>query len=150
MKALNRHKLRWQIAIEKYRGNMAIVDKAGNIYKNSDGLSRWALPNTLDNPSYVPTNAELKIPIEGINITDVGTKFFEEVRESYNKDKNCHSLNCILDKDCKDTALANSLNDVWKKSYDNGRFHLFYGILYHRSRYTCVMVLCSRISINTI
>ncbi|MBW0574485.1 hypothetical protein O181_114200 [Austropuccinia psidii MF-1] len=129
---------------------MTIVHKAGNIHKNADGLSRWALPNTPDNPAYVPTSAEPQIPIEGINITDVGTEFFEEVRESYKQDKNCQILTALLDKDFKDVALANSLNDVWKTSYDNGRFHLYDGILYHRSKHTCVMVLCSRMLINTI
>ncbi|MBW0541049.1 hypothetical protein O181_080764 [Austropuccinia psidii MF-1] len=52
---------------------MTIVHKAGNIHKNADGLSRWELPNTSDNPAYVPTSAEPQIPIEVINITDMGT-----------------------------------------------------------------------------
>ncbi|MBW0554687.1 hypothetical protein O181_094402 [Austropuccinia psidii MF-1] len=77
IKTPNRHMLRWQIAIQEYRGNMTIVHKAGNIQNNSDGLSRWALPNTPDNPVYVLTSAEPQAPIEGINITDVGTEFFE-------------------------------------------------------------------------
>ncbi|MBW0549561.1 hypothetical protein O181_089276 [Austropuccinia psidii MF-1] len=76
-KTPNRHILRWKIAIQEYRGKMTIVHKAGNIHKNADGLSRWALPNTPDNPAYVPTSAETQIPIEGINITDVGTELFE-------------------------------------------------------------------------
>ncbi|MBW0534948.1 hypothetical protein O181_074663 [Austropuccinia psidii MF-1] len=88
MKTPNRHMLRWQIAIQEYRGKMTIVHEAGNIYKNSDVLSRWALANTSDNPAYVPLEAEPQIPIEGINITDIGTEFFEEVRESYNQDMN--------------------------------------------------------------
>ncbi|MBW0517732.1 hypothetical protein O181_057447 [Austropuccinia psidii MF-1] len=71
MKTPNRYMLRWQIAIQEYRGNMTIVHKAGNIHKNADGLSRWALLNTPDNHAYVPTSAESQIPIEGINITDV-------------------------------------------------------------------------------
>ncbi|MBW0544796.1 hypothetical protein O181_084511 [Austropuccinia psidii MF-1] len=83
MKATDRHMLRWQIAILEYRGNMTIVSKGGNIHKNAYGLSRWELPNTPDNPAYAPETAEPQIPIEGINITDVGTEFFEEVRESY-------------------------------------------------------------------
>ncbi|MBW0508650.1 hypothetical protein O181_048365 [Austropuccinia psidii MF-1] len=98
MKTPNRHILRWQIAIQEYRGNMTIVHKAGNIHKNADGLSRWALPNTPDNPAYVPTGEEPQIPIEGINITDVGTEFFEEVRDSYKLDRNCHILTSLLDK----------------------------------------------------
>ncbi|MBW0498945.1 hypothetical protein O181_038660 [Austropuccinia psidii MF-1] len=73
IKTPNRHMLRWQIAIQEYRGNMTIVHKAGNIHKNSDSLSRWALPNTPDSPAYVPATAEPQISIEGINITDVGT-----------------------------------------------------------------------------
>ncbi|MBW0519389.1 hypothetical protein O181_059104 [Austropuccinia psidii MF-1] len=129
---------------------MTIVHKAGNIYKNADGLSRWALPNKPEDPAYVPTGAEPQIPIEGINITNHGTEFFEEVRDSYKMDRNFHIITSLLAKDCKDAALANSLDDIWNTSYDNGRFHLFDGILYHRSKYTCVMVLCSRMLINTI
>ncbi|MBW0525730.1 hypothetical protein O181_065445 [Austropuccinia psidii MF-1] len=149
MKTPNRHMLRWKIAIQEYRGNMTIVHKAGNIHKNADGLSRWALHNTPDNPAYVATSAEPQIPIERINITDVGTEFFE-VRESYKQDKNFHILNSLLEKNCKHASLANSLDDIWRKSYDNGRFHLFDGILYHRSKHTCVMALCSRMLTNTI
>ncbi|MBW0539348.1 hypothetical protein O181_079063 [Austropuccinia psidii MF-1] len=129
---------------------MTIVHKAGNIHKNADGFSRWALPNTPENPAYVPTGEEPQIPIEGINITDVGTEFFEEVRESYKLDTNCYILTSLLEKHFKDASLANSLGYIWKTSYDNGRFQLFDGILYHRSKHTCVMVLCSRILINTI
>ncbi|MBW0582466.1 hypothetical protein O181_122181 [Austropuccinia psidii MF-1] len=51
MKAPNRHMLRWQIAVQEYRGNMTIFHKSGNINKNADGLSRWALANTPENPA---------------------------------------------------------------------------------------------------
>ncbi|MBW0519541.1 hypothetical protein O181_059256 [Austropuccinia psidii MF-1] len=142
--------LRWKISIQEYRGNMTRVHKAGNIHKYADGLSRWELPNTPENTAYVPTGAEPQIPIEGIKITDVEKEFFEEVGDSYKLDTNCHILTSLLDKDCKDAALANSLDDIWKTSYDNGRFHLIDGILYHRSKHTCVMVLCSRMLIYTI
>ncbi|MBW0570237.1 hypothetical protein O181_109952 [Austropuccinia psidii MF-1] len=91
--------LRWQIAIQEYRGNMTIVHKAGDIHKNAYGLSRWALPNTPDHPAYVPTGAEPQITIEGINITDVGTELCDEVRDSYKLDKNCHILTSLLEKD---------------------------------------------------
>ncbi|MBW0500590.1 hypothetical protein O181_040305 [Austropuccinia psidii MF-1] len=59
------HMLRWPIAIQEYRGNMTLVHKDGNIYKNADGLSRWPLPNNIDNPAYVPDEASPQIPIEG-------------------------------------------------------------------------------------
>ncbi|MBW0551161.1 hypothetical protein O181_090876 [Austropuccinia psidii MF-1] len=104
MKTPNRHMLRWQIAIQEYRGNMNIVHKAGNIHKNTDGLSRWALANTPDNPPYVPLEAKPQIPIEGIDITDIGTEFFEEVREYYKQDKNCHILTFLFQKANRSTG----------------------------------------------
>ncbi|MBW0486274.1 hypothetical protein O181_025989 [Austropuccinia psidii MF-1] len=91
--------LRWQIAIQEYRGNMTLVHKKGNNYKNYDVLNRWALANTPDNPAYVPLKAETQIPIEGINITDIGREFLEEVRESYRKDNIFRILTALLDKD---------------------------------------------------
>ncbi|MBW0520430.1 hypothetical protein O181_060145 [Austropuccinia psidii MF-1] len=111
--------LRWQISIQEYRGNMTIVHKSGNIHKNADGLRRCELPNKSDNTAYFTTGAEPQIPIEGINITGVGTGFFEKVRESYKQDKNCHILTALLYKECKDALLANSLDYIWKTSYDN-------------------------------
>ncbi|MBW0551582.1 hypothetical protein O181_091297 [Austropuccinia psidii MF-1] len=100
---------------------------------------------------YIPqrlTEAEPQIPIKGINITDIGTELFEEVRESYKKDKDCHILTSLLDKNCKDTSLVNALDEVWKNSYSEGRFHLFYGIIYHRTTHSCVMTFFSRLLIN--
>ncbi|MBW0522353.1 hypothetical protein O181_062068 [Austropuccinia psidii MF-1] len=64
MKNPNRHMLRWQIAIQEYRGNMTIVHKAGKINNNADGLNRWASANTHDNPSSVTLEAEPQILIK--------------------------------------------------------------------------------------
>ncbi|MBW0483880.1 hypothetical protein O181_023595 [Austropuccinia psidii MF-1] len=36
MKTPNRHMLRWQTAIQEYRGDMIIVHESGNIHKNAD------------------------------------------------------------------------------------------------------------------
>ncbi|MBW0526591.1 hypothetical protein O181_066306 [Austropuccinia psidii MF-1] len=99
MKPPNRIFLRWQIAIQEYRGNMTFVHKSANIHKNVDALSRWALPNTPENPEWVPQEED---HIEGICVTDIGTEFFNQVEESYIIDKNCHILSQLLMKDCKD------------------------------------------------
>ncbi|MBW0541682.1 hypothetical protein O181_081397 [Austropuccinia psidii MF-1] len=106
MKTPNRHMLRWKIAIQEYRRNMTTVHKEGNIHKKADEFSRWALANTPDNPAYVPLEAETQIPIDRINVTDIWTEFFEEIRESYKQEKNCHILTSLLDKDCKDTSCV--------------------------------------------
>ncbi|MBW0565138.1 hypothetical protein O181_104853 [Austropuccinia psidii MF-1] len=108
----------WKIAIQEYRGNMTIVHKDGNIHNNADGLSRWPLPNNIDNPAYVPEEAPPQIPIEGISVTDLNTTFFEEVRNSYTPDKNSSILCQLLTKDCKDNSLIHALEEIWRKSYD--------------------------------
>ncbi|MBW0500086.1 hypothetical protein O181_039801 [Austropuccinia psidii MF-1] len=110
MKTPNRHMLRWQIAIQKYRGNMTIFHKDGNIHKNADELSRWPLPNDINNPAYVPEEASPQIPIEGISVRDLNTTFFEEVRINYTQDKNCTILCQLLNKDCKDKSLIHALD----------------------------------------
>ncbi|MBW0469435.1 hypothetical protein O181_009150 [Austropuccinia psidii MF-1] len=84
--------LRGQISVQEYRGNRTIVHKDGNIPKNADALSRWPLPNSIDNRAYVPEEASPQIPIEGISVTDLNTTFFEEVRNRYTQDKNCRIL----------------------------------------------------------
>ncbi|MBW0515724.1 hypothetical protein O181_055439 [Austropuccinia psidii MF-1] len=111
--APNRNMLRWQIAIQEYGGNMTIVHKDGNIHKNADGLSRWPLPNNIDNPAYIPEEAFPQIPIQEISVPDLNTTFFEEVRNSYTQDKNCSSLCQLLTKDCKDNSLIHALDEIW-------------------------------------
>ncbi|MBW0581967.1 hypothetical protein O181_121682 [Austropuccinia psidii MF-1] len=129
---------------------MTIVHKDGNIHKNADGLSRWPLPNNIDNPAYVPEEASPQIPIEGISVTDLNTTFFEEVRNSYTQDRNCSILCQLLNKDSKDNSLIHALDEVWKKSHNEGRFHLLDGIIYHRTKHTCVMTVVDRSLINLV
>ncbi|MBW0593056.1 hypothetical protein O181_132771 [Austropuccinia psidii MF-1] len=54
MKTTNRQMLRWQIAIQEYRGHMTIIYKEGENNTNADGLQRWPLDNVKTNPAYDP------------------------------------------------------------------------------------------------
>ncbi|MBW0555513.1 hypothetical protein O181_095228 [Austropuccinia psidii MF-1] len=139
--------LRWQIAIQEYRGIMTIAHKSGNVNKNADCLSSWALANTPENLAWVPQEEH---HIEGRCLTDIGTDFFNQVEESYKMDKNCHILCQLLMKYCEDPSLSSNLDEKWKKAYDEGKFHLLDGILYHRAKHTCVMALTDRALMNTI
>ncbi|MBW0521081.1 hypothetical protein O181_060796 [Austropuccinia psidii MF-1] len=115
MKTPKRNILQWEIAIWEYRDNITIVHKDGNIDGDADGLSRWPLPNNIDDPSYVPEEASPQIPIEGISVTDLNTTFFEDVRNNYTEDTNCSILCQLLSKDCKDNCLIHVLDEIWKK-----------------------------------
>ncbi|MBW0460400.1 hypothetical protein O181_000115 [Austropuccinia psidii MF-1] len=83
---------------------MTVSHKSGNIHKNADGLSRWALENTTENPAWVPQEEH---HIEGICFTDIGTEFFNKVEERYKMDKNCHILWQLLMKEYR--ALINTI-----------------------------------------
>ncbi|MBW0470481.1 hypothetical protein O181_010196 [Austropuccinia psidii MF-1] len=148
MKKPNRHKLTWQIAIQKYRCNMNIVNKAEIIHKNAYGLKRWEVYNTPDNPAYVPLEAEPQIPIDGIIRTDIWNELIEELRASYKQDKNFHVLTSFLDKDFKHTALVHSLGEILKNSYSEEIFHLFDSIIYQRTKHSCIARLCIRFLIK--
>ncbi|MBW0540537.1 hypothetical protein O181_080252 [Austropuccinia psidii MF-1] len=100
---------------------MTIAHKSANIHKNADGLSRCNLANTPENPAWVPQEGH---HIEGIRVTEIGTEFFNQVKESYKINKNCHILSQLLITDCKDPSLSSKLDKIWKKAYDKGRFHL--------------------------
>ncbi|MBW0548014.1 hypothetical protein O181_087729 [Austropuccinia psidii MF-1] len=129
---------------------MKIVHNDGNIHKNADGMSRWPLPNNIDNPAYSPEEASPQIPIEGISVTDLKTTFFEEVRDSYTQDKNCSILCQLLTKDCKDNSLIHALEEIWRKTYDEGRFHLLDGIIEDRTKHTCVITAVDRSLIHLV
>ncbi|MBW0569162.1 hypothetical protein O181_108877 [Austropuccinia psidii MF-1] len=125
---------------------MTIAHKSDNIHQNADGLSRWVLANKPENPSWVPQEEH---HIEGISVTDMGTELFSQAKESYKMDYNFHILSQILMRDCKEPSLSSKLDGAWKKAYDEGRFHLLDGILYHRTKNTFVMALTDRTLIKT-
>ncbi|MBW0581427.1 hypothetical protein O181_121142 [Austropuccinia psidii MF-1] len=43
-----------------------------------------------------------------------------------------------------------SLDEIWRKSYDEGRLKLLDGIIYHRTQHTCVMTVVDRSLINLV
>ncbi|MBW0544528.1 hypothetical protein O181_084243 [Austropuccinia psidii MF-1] len=94
---------------------MSIVHKSGNIHKNADGLSKWTLANTPENPAWVPKEEH---HIEVISATDIGTEFFNQVKGSSTMDKYFPILFQISIKDFKDPSLSYKLDEVWKRSYD--------------------------------
>ncbi|MBW0520318.1 hypothetical protein O181_060033 [Austropuccinia psidii MF-1] len=75
MKTTSRHILRWEIAIQEYRGNMTSIFKEGKTHTNADGLSRCPLDNFKINPAYDPEVAA-KTPIHLMKINRKGTSDF--------------------------------------------------------------------------
>ena len=78
LKTPNRHMLRWQMALQQYRGEMTIIHKAGKNHGNADALSRFPLKNDCNNPARVE---EPEIEILGIHILDLHTEFLKILRD---------------------------------------------------------------------
>ncbi|MBW0507159.1 hypothetical protein O181_046874 [Austropuccinia psidii MF-1] len=85
MKTTNGHMLRWQIAIQEYRGDMTIIYKEGKSHTNAEGISRWPLDNVKSNPAYDP-EVEARIPIHFMEIDRKNFRFSEWAQESRTPD----------------------------------------------------------------
>ncbi|MBW0519757.1 hypothetical protein O181_059472 [Austropuccinia psidii MF-1] len=86
MKTTNSHMLRWQIAIQEYRGNMTIIYKEGKSHNNEDGLIRWPMYNVKSNPAYDPEIAA-KTPIHFMEMDrKKNFRFSEWAQESCSPD----------------------------------------------------------------
>ncbi|KAI8444171.1 hypothetical protein BY996DRAFT_6569272 [Phakopsora pachyrhizi] len=112
MKTPNRHMLRWQIAIQEYRGNMTTVHKEGNLHKNADGLSRWPFPNEPENPAWDAEEQD-EIPIMTMCITDLQEEFLTEVKEGELNIEDLMELESNSDRE--DAILL--LHDLYTKCY---------------------------------
>ncbi|KAI7938370.1 hypothetical protein MJO28_015290 [Puccinia striiformis f. sp. tritici] len=140
MKTPNRHMLRWQIAIQQYRGSTTIVHKSGSKHQNADGLSRWALPNTPDNPAYVSEDEDI-FPILGIHACDLDSAFYEVVKQSYSSNCELITFINILTTNNNNPELIASLPKELAQYYQLGKFSLLDGLLYFRHTHSSVIVL---------
>ncbi|MBW0508806.1 hypothetical protein O181_048521 [Austropuccinia psidii MF-1] len=111
------------------------------------GTSRWELSNIPETPAWVPWEEN---HIEGVCVTGIGTEFFSQVKEIYRMDRNSHILCKPFMKYCKNPSLFTKLDEVCKKSYEEGRLNLLDGILYQRIKHKCAMTLKEKVLINTI
>ena len=82
-KTPSRHMLRWQLAIQEFRGRIQIHHRSGNKQLNAEYLSRFPLPNDELNPA-----AELKNETKevfGIHLVDMPDEYYHQIKESYQK-----------------------------------------------------------------
>ncbi|MBW0476866.1 hypothetical protein O181_016581 [Austropuccinia psidii MF-1] len=129
MKTTNRHILRWQIAIQEYRGNMTTINKEDR--KRNFRFSEWAPGSgTLDSGK---TDSEgTETPILGISSSELHNEFFSAVLKSYSKHKQCGMLLQLLQQKYRSPELESQLEEPWLRAYKDSNFFLVDGLLYHR------------------
>jgi hypothetical protein len=119
---------------------MTIKHKPGAKHQNADTLSRWALPNTPDNPAWDPEEVS-DFPILGIHACDLDEAFYSAVRDSYTSEPNFLKLVDILSNKQVPHELVASLPPWLSKPYHEGRFTLLDGLLYYRHAHSSVCTM---------
>ncbi|MBW0546756.1 hypothetical protein O181_086471 [Austropuccinia psidii MF-1] len=144
MNTTNRHMLRWQIAIQEYRGNMTIIYKEGKSHTNADGLSRWPLDNVKSNPAYDPEVAA-KIPI---NFMEIDRRRNFSVSE-WAPGSGTLDIQ-LLQQQYRSPELESQLEEPWLRAYNDKNFFLGDGLLYHREKHTSALTVVDRDHISLI
>jgi len=141
METPNRHMLRWQLAIQEYRGRMSIVHREGRAHANADVLSRWALPNDDSNPA-ADLSPNPEPVIHALSVCDLSDEFFNTILESYDSDPDFHRITRALADPTVDPAFVSSINPKIFTDFTNGRFFLLDKLLYRREGSSAALVIC--------
>ncbi|MBW0494544.1 hypothetical protein O181_034259 [Austropuccinia psidii MF-1] len=157
MKATNRHMLRWQIAIQEYRGNMTIIYKEAKIpihfmevdRRKNFRFSEWAPGSgTLDSGN---TDLEgTETPMLEISSSELHNESFSEVLKSYAKHKQCGTLIQLLQQKYRSPELQSQLEEPWLRAYKENKFFLVDGLFYHREQHTSALTVVDRDHISLI
>ncbi|MBW0473879.1 hypothetical protein O181_013594 [Austropuccinia psidii MF-1] len=156
--------LRWQIAIQEYRGNMTIIFIEGKSHSKADGLGRWSLDNFKRNPAYEPewapesgtpeggnTSSEgTENPILGTSSSELQTEFFNSVMKTYSKHKQCSIFLQLLQQKYRSPDLEFQLEEPWLRDYKDNKSFLIDGLLYHREKNTSAPTKIDRDHISLI
>ncbi|MBW0493101.1 hypothetical protein O181_032816 [Austropuccinia psidii MF-1] len=151
MKTTNRHMLRWQIAIQEYRGNMTIIYKEGKGHTNADSLSKCPLNNVKSNPAYEPEVAA-KISIHFMEIDrKKNFRFSEWAPESGTPDTgNTDSEGTETPILYRSPEPEFQLEEPLLRDYKDKKSFLLNGLLYHREMHTSELTIKDRDHISLI
>ncbi|MBW0563380.1 hypothetical protein O181_103095 [Austropuccinia psidii MF-1] len=157
IKTTNRHMLRWQIAIQEYRGNMNIIYKEAKVPIHFMGIDRrknfrfseWA--PEIGTPDSGNTDSEgTETPILGISSSELHNEFFSAALNSYAKHKQCGILLQLLQQKYRSPELESQQDEPWLRAYKDNKFLLIDGLLYHREKHTSALTVVDRDHISLI
>ncbi|KAK4701579.1 hypothetical protein P7C70_g4650, partial [Phenoliferia sp. Uapishka_3] len=143
MKTPNRHMLRWQLAIQEYRGRMTILHREGRIHQNADGMSRMALPNDASNPA-ADLSGEPEAVVHALSFVELNDEFFATIKASYVNDDNIRRIYSILTTPEADPSPHAGLTGDLRTQFDAGRFFLLDELLYRRKGASVALVICDQ------
>jgi hypothetical protein len=145
MKTPNRHMLRWQLAIQQYRGKMTLRYREGKKNTNVDGLSRAPLDNDNSNPAAGYSSDEDTTAVCVLSVVNLDDEFYQKIRDGYDKEKNAELLKRILDKPTPEKqALAASLDTDFLQEMELGKFFIYDGLIYHKEGLSSTLLVVDK------
>ncbi|MBW0585860.1 hypothetical protein O181_125575 [Austropuccinia psidii MF-1] len=76
--------------------------------------------------------------------------FFSAVLKSYAKHKQCVILIQLLQQSYRSPELESQLEEPWLRAYNDNKFFLIVGLLYHREKHTSALTVVDRDHISLI
>ncbi|MBW0537875.1 hypothetical protein O181_077590 [Austropuccinia psidii MF-1] len=112
-------------------------------------FSEWAPGSgTLDSGN---TDSEgTENPILGISSSELYNEFFSTVLNSYAKHKQCGILLQLLQQKYRSPELESQMEEPWLRAYNDNKFFLVDGLLYHREKPTSAVTVVDRDHISLI
>ncbi|MBW0586819.1 hypothetical protein O181_126534, partial [Austropuccinia psidii MF-1] len=156
MKTTNRHMLRWPL--DNVQSNPAndpeVTAKIPIHFMEMDRrknfkFSEWASGH--DTPDSGETNSEgTETPILGIGSSELHNDLFSAVMKTYSKNKQCVILLQLLQQKYMSPELEFQLEGPWLRDYQENKFLLIDGLLYHKEKHTSALAVIDRDHISLI
>ncbi|MBW0587212.1 hypothetical protein O181_126927 [Austropuccinia psidii MF-1] len=117
--------------------------------KKSFRLSEWAPESgTLDSGNTESEGTETLIL--GIHSSELHNEFFSAVLKSYAEHKQCGILLQLLQQKYRSPELESQLEEPWLRAFQDNKFFLIDGLLYHREKNTSALTVVDRDHISLI
>ncbi|MBW0510877.1 hypothetical protein O181_050592 [Austropuccinia psidii MF-1] len=106
-------------------------------------FSEW--PSESGTPDSGKTDSEgTETPILGIDSSELYTEFFNAVRKTYAKHKQCGILIQLLPQKYRSPELESELEEPCLRDYRDNKYFLIDGLLYHREKHTSAVTIIGR------
>ncbi|MBW0484671.1 hypothetical protein O181_024386 [Austropuccinia psidii MF-1] len=120
------------------------IDRRKNL-RFSEGAPESGIPDSEETDS-----ERTETPILGISSSQLQNEFFSAVIKTYFKHKQCGILVQLLQQKYRTPELESQLEEPWLRDYNNKRFFLLDGLLYHTEKHTSALTVVNRDHISLI